>query len=203
MSVVTWPGYRVASMRWMKASQSVVFGSIFGKQALEGSAPLWEVDMQGVSEDRPTARTIQALIESLNGYTNQLALWNVEQPAPVGTMRGSMTLSTAAGQGNGSLFITAGAGQAGKTLCHGDLIGIGSGVTQQVLRIVNDAVADGSGVINVAVGTPLRNAFASGAAVTWDRPMALFRQKSLSAGIDFQPDGGQPWSLSFVEDWRP
>jgi hypothetical protein len=202
MAVITWPDYRVASMRWMKAAQSVVFSSIFGKQALEGSAPLWEVDLQGVSEDRATARQVQALIESLNGYTNQLELWNVEQPAPAGTMRGTMTLSSSAAQGAGSLVITAGAGQASKTLLAGDLLGIGSGLTQQVVRATANATANASGVITVSIGTPLRNAFSAGAAVTWDKPKALFRQKSLSNGIDFQPEGGQPWSLSLVEDWR-
>jgi hypothetical protein len=203
MSVITWPGYRVASMRWNKATQAVTFRSIFGAQSLEGSAPLWEVDLQGVSEDRASARGIQSFIESLSGYVNQVALWNVEQPAPAGTMRGALTVYSGVLAGDAGFAIAGGISQAGKTLLKGDLIGIGSGISQQVLRIAADAIADGSGNIVVSLGAPLRNTFGAGTSIVWDKPAALFRQKALSAGIDFQPQGAQPWSLSLIEDFRP
>lgn len=205
MAVLTWNNaYKVSSFRWNKLRRDVLFSSIFGSQALEGGSPLWEVDIQGAPQMNVEAHAMVAFLESLEGYRNQLALWNLAQPQPIGTMRGSMTLSSSAAQGAGSLVITAGAGQAGKTLLAGDLLGLGSGLTQQVVRVTANATANGSGVITVAIGTPLRNAFSGGAAVTWDRPTALFRQKSANSGIEYTPGIiGQPWSLSLVEDWRP
>lgn len=202
MSVITWPAFAVRSFKWFKVDQAEIFRSPFGSQSIETGVPMLEVSMMGVSASRSDARIIQVFLESLNGYQNQLALWNVEHPQPAGTMRGSMTLNTSAGQGASSIQIFA-AGEAGKTLQAGDLIGIGSTTTQQVMRITTDATTDAYGYITVSLGTPLRNAFSSGQAITWDKPKALFRQKSLNDGIQFSPDGGEPWSLSLREDWRP
>lgn len=202
MAVITFPDFAVASFRWNRAVQAITHRGPFGSQSIEAAAPLWAVGMMGVSEDRATARQIQMFLESLEGFGNQLALWNVEHPVPAGTMRGSMVLAAPAVQGAGTLQIQA-AGEAGKTLLKGDLVGIGSGTTQQVVRIAADATANGSGIINVSIGTPLRNAFTAGTPVVWDKPAALFRQKELSDGMEFTPDGGQPWGLSLIEDWRP
>jgi hypothetical protein len=334
MAVLTWNNaYKVSSFRWNKLRRDVLFSSIFGSQALEGGSPLWEVDIQGAPQMNVEAHAMVAFLESLEGYRNQLALWNLAQPQPVGTMRGTMTLSSSAAQGAGTLavastsdvelvsngtfdadvsgwassptfqssaawvggemqvsyvsasarqlqtiptvpgrqytmtvtqrrvtgtgsgyfgMVTAGGSNvtvaassasttnvtrsvtftatattttialaittsgdvfafdnvsvrealAGRTLLAGDLLGIGSGPTQQVVRVTVDAVSNASGVITVSIGTPLCNAFTAGAAVIWDRPKALFRQKSANAGIEYTPGIGQPWSLSLVEDWR-
>lgn len=203
MSVRTWPGYAIAVFRWHKANQSAVFKSMFGSQSLEASTPLWEVSMSGVSEARAAARLIEAYIDSLNGFTDQIEIWNVEHPAPTGTMRGVMTLAADAAQGATTLVITAGAGQAGTTLLTGDPLGLGTGLTQQVVPVSANATADGTGQITVSIGIPLRNAFVATAAVTWDKPKALFRQKTLFDGMQYKPDGADVWSLSLREDWRP
>jgi hypothetical protein len=202
MAVITFPDFAVASFRWHKSNQAVTFRSIFGSQSVEAASPLWSVEMMGVSESRADARQIQAYFESLNGFQNQVELWNIEHPVPAGTMRGTMTFAAATVQGAGTIQIAGGLSEAGKTLLKGDLIGFGSGTTQQVVRITADATADASGNITVSIGTPLRNAFSAGASITWDKPKALFRQKSLTEGIEFTPEGGQPWSLSLIEDWR-
>lgn len=203
MSVRTWPTYAVAGFRWHKADQSAVFKSPFGSQSLAMGVPLWEVSMMGVSETRLAARQIEAFIDSLNGYTDQIEIWNVEHPAPTGTMRGTMTLNADAAQGATSLVITAGVGQAGTTLLTGDLLGLGTGLTQQVVPVSANATANGSGVITVSIGIALRNAFVATSAVTWDKPKALFRQKTLFDGMQYKPDGADAWSMSLREDWRP
>lgn len=203
MAVLQWNNYGVASFRWTPLRRDVAFASIFGSQSQTAASPLWTVDMSGVPQYWAQAHQMAAFLESFDGYRNQLELWNLAQPAPLGTMRGTMTLNIAATQGATSMVVTAGAGQAGKTLLKGDLLGIGSGTTQQVVRITADATANGSGVITVSIGTPLRNAFLSGVAVTWDKPKALFRQKTLNEGIEYAPLVGQPWSLSLIEDYRP
>lgn len=203
MSVRQWPNLAVSSFRWKRTSRAMVFNSIFGSQALNsGAAPVWEVDLAGVPQYWTGAIAAQTFLESLDGYTHQIELWNLVQPVPAGTMRGTMTLGFAAAQGAPNVWISAGSGQAFKTLLAGDLIGIGSGVTQQVLRVMQDSTADANGLINVLVTTPVRNALSAGSAVTWNRPKALFRQKSINDGIEYQAVIGQPWSLSLVEDWR-
>jgi hypothetical protein len=202
MTVRAWPSLGVSSFRWSRVSKAAVFSSIFGSQALNGAAPVWEVQLSGVPQYWPDAIAAQTFIESLDGFTHQVELWNLVQPVPAGTMRGTITLRDPVVQGAMFIIAAGGAGQAGRTLKAGDLLGIGSGLTQQVLRVASDAVADASGNAYVNVNSPVRNAFAAGVSVVWDRPKALFRQKTLGEGIDFQAVIGQPWSLSFVEDWR-
>jgi hypothetical protein len=202
MSVLAWPNLGVSSFRWKQFNQMAVFRSGFGSQAIVQGSPLWEVDIIGVPQYWNQANQAVTFFESLGGYTHQLEMYNLTQPVPLGTMRGAMTFAADAAQGAGSIQIAGGLSEAGKTLLKGDLIGFGSGTTQQVVRIMADATADGSGVITVTIGTPLRNAFALGAAVTWEKPKALFRQKSLNEGIEYQAVVGQPWSLSLIEDWR-
>lgn len=202
MTVLTWNNAKVSSFRWKKAHRAAVFASIFGSQSMEGAGPLWEVDLSGVPQYWGEAQQMEAFLESFEGYKNQLELWYLTRPVPLGTMRGTMVLNADAAQGATSLVISAGSGQAGTTLLRGDLLGLGSGLTQQVVKVMGDDTADGSGVITVQIGTPLRNAFASGAAVTWNKPKALFRQKTLNEGIEYQAVIGQPWTLSLIEDWR-
>jgi hypothetical protein len=335
MSVIQWPDFVVSSFRWRSVEQQVVHRGPFGSQALASGLPVWEVELVGSPEYWKEAQDIEAFLESLKGYENQVALHNLTRPVPLGTMRGSMVLNAAAAQGATTLQIKSGdlggelvangtfdtdtsgwtasnatlavdAGRlkvtgtdttgaangvahqaiacvigktykvsanlvvgvgsigfgigttalgletyfsgysattrlvettfvatstthyvnscvdtvdgtqhgffdnitvkevlyAGATLLKNDLIGLGSGLTQQVVKVAADAMADGFGVIGITITPPLRNAFAAGAAVTWDRPKALFRQKSLNEGIEYQPVIGQAWALSLREDWR-
>lgn len=202
MSIIVWPSLDVTSFRWKKANQAASFRSIFGSQSIEGGSPLWEVDMTGIPSYWPEAHQVVAFLESIDGYKNQLELWSLVQPVPIGTMRGTMVLDANAAQGAVTLAISGGVDEAGKTLLAGDLIGFGSGLTQQVVRITANATADAAGVILVTIGTPLRNAFAAGAAVTWNKPKALFRQRSLNEGVEYEAVIGRPWSLSLIEDWR-
>jgi hypothetical protein len=202
MSVITWPGLKVASFRWHKVNQVATFQSIFGTQAVEASPPVWTAELTGIPQYWNEAISTEIFLESLNGYVNQLALWCLTRPVPTGTMRGAMVFAADAAQGDVSIQVGAGTGEAGKTLLKGDLIGVGSALTQQVVRIDADATADASGNITVSISTPLRNAFTAGASVIWDKPKALFRQKTLNDGIEYGAVIGQPWSLSLVEDWR-
>lgn len=202
MTTLTWPNLRVSSFRWTRLDRAVVARSGFGSQSIVQSGPLWEVDLAGVPQYWAEAHAIVAFLESFSGYANPIELWNLTQPVPIGTMRGTMTFAANAAQGAVSIQIDAGVGQAGTTLLKGDLIGFGSGTTQQVVRIMADATANGSGVITVTIGSPLRNAFLLGASITWNKPKALFRQKSLNSGIEYTAVVGNPWALSLIEDWR-
>jgi hypothetical protein len=205
MTVRSFPtALRVNPFLWRLMPKAIRSESPFGAQALEIGVPIWEVELTVRPQYHAASIESIAFLESLNGYVHQLELWNLVQPAPRGTMRGTMTLNADAAQGATSIQVTAGVGQASTTVLKGDLFGLGSGLTQQVVRASADATANGSGVITIPIaGTPTRNAFVSGAAVTWDKPKALFRQKSLSEGIQFLPMVGEAWTLSLREDWRP
>ena len=199
--IIEWPDYCVSSFRWSSAEQAIVFKSMFGSQALGVASPLWQVEMTGVPTLWPASNEIETFIESIRGYTNQIALWNLAQPVPRGTMRGTLRLVGQELLGSTSLQITGGA--AGSTLLKGDLLGLGSTITQQVVRVMADATADGSGNISVTIGTPLRNTFPAATPIIWNKPKALFRQATLADGIQYQPKFGQPWAMSLLESWLP
>jgi hypothetical protein len=198
MAVVNLPtNFSVAKQTWEQARLDMNFTSIFGAQAVEVGSPLWSTTISS-SLKRP--EQWQAVMMQLRGRTNQLALWNFGRPVPKGTMRGTMTAS-AASMGATSMTITA-AAQGGKTLLTGDYLGVGSGVTQQVVMLIADATSNGSGVITVSFEPALRNALSAGAVVTWDRPKALFRRTDSKAGWDYEPRVVREMSMSLLEDWR-
>lgn len=199
MAIIQIPiGLSVAKQSWGQRRNDLEFRSSFGSQAREIAAPVWISTIEATPK-RPTQW--QALMLQLRGRSNQLAMWNMERPAPAGTMRGVMTIGATL-QGATTLLITA-PGQAGKTLLAGDFVGVGSGLTQQVVMVVADAAANGSGVISVTVEPPLRNAFAAGASVTWSKPCALFRRNDSIAQWSREPGVTRGMMLDLIEDWRP
>ncbi len=205
MSTITFPDALAAAVgdfSWTPMENNIDFKSPFGPgQAVGISAPQWMASVSQSTLREINAGAWQALVMKLKGRVNTLELWNIMRPVPVGTMRGTMTLSGAHSQGAASLVIAA-TGQSGTTLKAGDYLGLGAGATQQVVMVLDDATANSSG-ITVNIGAALRNAFSNGAAVTWNKPKALFRQRP----------GSSPWkygrgqivigiALDLIEDWR-
>lgn len=200
--ILTWPDFPVGAFRWHLQQQQAVFTSQFGRQAIAAAAPLWRVSITGLSETRDDARKIALFLDRLDGFANQLELWNIEHPVPAGSMRGDMVFYTFAAQGSKTITLRSPSGNAGKTLLAGDYIGFGKILAQQVVQVTEDAVADINGIITVSVNPPLRNAFAIGSEITWNMPKALFRLGELTQGMEMTPDGANPWEISLVEDWR-
>ena len=204
MAIITFPAtLSVARLSWGLQRRDLSFASAFGSQAVEISSPLWAVSVQFDSVKRTDAGTgaWQALLLKLRGKVNQLALWNIARPAPLGTMRGAMTLNAAAIQGAVSLSIAA-AGENLKTLLAGDLLGIVAGITQQVVMVTDNATADATGLIVVNIEPPLRNGFVLGTAVVWDKPAALFRAAQSGQDWDYSGSLVTPRALELIEDWR-
>lgn len=202
MTVIAFPTTLYASrVTWAQTRLDLAFNSIFGSQSVEVNPPLWEVSLESDQMYEADAGAWQSLLMQLRGQTNQLSLWNLARPAPLGTMRGTMTLNTAAAQGDTTLSIIE-ATQAATTLKAGDLLGIGTGITQQVVMVISDATADGSGIISVTIEPPLRNAHLLAASVTWDKPSALFRRKQSQASWDYELTMASGFSLDLIEDCR-
>lgn len=141
--------------------------------------PRWTMTLQA-----PQAVTVAeaqvwlAMLMLLRGRVNHLAAWDVNRAAPLGTLRGTLTLSATAAAGATTASITGGAGQAGTTLKVGDWLQIGTGLTSQLVMSTADATANGSGVISATFEPPLRRQYNSGTAVAWDKPVAHYKATS-------------------------
>lgn len=215
MSVVTWPAglkapaeFTISQARYDQVELSDATGHaaarIFGP-------PRWQVALRSVDAfSLAEAGVYEAMLLQLRGGINHLALYDFVRSAPQGTMRGTLTLNGAhvAGQGTAvlPLSVTGGAGQASTTLKMGDWLQIGSSGSpgaSQLVKVVADATANGSGVIALTVEPPLRTAFSSGAAVTWDKPVAYYKQTgkpqwSYRPNKVFKQSG---FALDLLESW--
>jgi hypothetical protein len=193
----------VAEFSLAQQRRDVLFNSAFGSQALENSPPLWAAALTTTPDFDTYAADFKILVMQLRGKVNRLALWDLGRPAPLGTLRGTLTLSALVAVGATSMTITGGVGQANTTLKKGDMLGLGTGTTQQLVMVMADATANVSGVITVTTEPPLRNGFAAASAVTWDKPCALFRLTASKNGWRYSPgimvDG---MSMDLIEDWR-
>lgn len=89
----------------------------------------------------------------------------------------------------------------GKTLLRGDWLGIGSGLTRQLVSVPADVTTNGAGSATVDIRPAVRWTQANGSAAVWDKPTALFRntasQNSWDAGVF---EGG--YSLDLMESWE-
>lgn len=113
---------------------------------------------------------MQVFFAQLRGRANRYTLFDVINPIPRGTLRGTLTTVGSIAQGAVACTITGGGGQSGKTLLKGDKLSIGG-----ELKInTADATADGSGNMSLTVEPPFRNAVSGGAGVVWDKPTAKF-----------------------------
>lgn len=166
-------------------------------QDVIGGEPRWTLQLvqpQGLF--RADAGRWQALLASLRGGVNRLKAWDPAKPAPLGTLRGSPTLSGAVAKGATALPV-AGSG----TLEPGDMLQVGTGYgTSQLFMVTAAGVGGGS----ISVFPPARLAFASGTAITWDKPCSYFRGMSVSSTWQGSPAGGgivQGMSLNALEAW--
>lgn len=194
--------HRVAKIIWGQQRYEVGSDSVFGSQTSEIALPNWTALLVPVNLTAATYGAWEAQLLKLKGKQNRLALWNLARPAPLGTMRGTMTFNGAHAYGDDVLNISGGVGEAGKTLLAGDHLGFGSLTTQQVVKVLDDATADGSGNITVNIESVLRNAFAGGAAITWDKPKALFKRRGdVGTNTTHQPGVVNGMPLDLIENW--
>lgn len=193
---------QIETMSWGQRRNDAASRSLFGAQVIEVAGPLWLCDFKVAALVERQGSAWKSLMLRLRGQTNQLELWDVRRPVPYGTMRGAMGLTAQGAQGASTLAISA-VGQASKTLLTGDLLQLGTSVTQQVVMVTADATSDMSGNIVVNIEPQLRNTFVSGSAVTWDRPKTLFRRIESETKWDYSPRVIRGFTVSLIEDWRP
>lgn len=203
MAVITFPIALTASKQtWGQHRQDMEFRSMFGSQSVAISPPLWVTSLEATENLANYSGAWQSLLLQLRGKENQLAMYNIARPRPIGNMRGTMTFATAVVQGS-SIFTIYSAGQNGKTLLAGDFIGFGNGLTQQLVMLTANATSDANGNIVVSVEPPVNNAFAIGSGITWDYPCALFRRTSSDSTWEHSNIVVNGINLSLIEDTRP
>lgn len=209
MSVITLPtGLLVHQFAFGQQDFSLTFqnGDTGAQQSRILAPARWTCTMVvNLSIGQTYAALWRTMVLQLRGKTNQLAVYDIKNPAPTGTMRGTLTLNAVTGAvavGGTTLNISGGAGQAGTTLKQGDWIGVGSGSTRQLFSVQADATANGSGDITVTVEPPSRYAQTVGATVTWDKPTCLMRrtESAHSWMAVAAAEGGA--SLSLIESWE-
>lgn len=124
----------------------------------------------------------EALVVTLSGALNVLAVHDPVRPAPRGTMRGTLTLDQNLAAWSTSMVLTGATG----TLLKGDWLQVGSGLgTTQCVKVVEDATA-AADKCTVNFRHPIRRAYAAGTTIYWDRPRILCRQLEPSVGWDYQ-----------------
>lgn len=156
-------------------------------QAVDLMSEVWRMQLDlPATNSKITAGAVEALFDRLKGQANQIALWHFGRKAPLGTMRGTPTLSASAAQWANTVSIS-GSG----TLLAGDMIGIGG----QLCRVM----ADASSLSSVEIAPRLRTAMSSGTTVTWDKPTANFILAADGPAVDYLPGMQAGITAEFIE----
>lgn len=197
MSTITWPStdvFKPAKFEIGLRSNVLISTSPLSgvTQTVELPGARWVVSMTLDPVEWADQAVREALFSQIAGQANRVALWHFVRSAPRGTMRGSPTLSATASAGATSLSITT---TAGATLLKGDMVKIGS----QLLQVVADATANGSGAMTATVAPAVRTTVASGQAVSWDAPTSTFILTQSEVRVGYRPGIGEAISLEFVE----
>lgn len=212
MAIVTWPtalipapGSGFGQRRYDLSHGSDSTGA---QQDRLLAPPRWQLSILQPDLLTPAlAGRWHALVLSLRGRVNHLACWDFGRPLPLGTLRGTPTLSATAAAGATSIAIAGGGGNAGATLLAGDMLQLGTGLgTSQAVMVMADATADGSGnIAALSIEPPLRVAQASGAAVGWQRPLAYFKLSSGNTTWGWEAGPERPYAtglgLDLLEHW--
>lgn len=143
------------------------------------------INLSALQQERSAA--IEAYFNSMRGMVNTIPVHHRRRPIPLGTLRGSPTLSASVSQGAAQISMNA---TTGVTLLPGDMLGLAGRLYMVSTRCVSVA-----GVITVPLANRIRAAASSGAAVVWDRPSIEMRR--VSGGICVYVPGG--FEISGIE----
>lgn len=198
MAVYTWPDNLIPARAAMGSAGAVeqfksphngtlqVWDFVAERWVLSVTLPQEVTDLSGATE---------AFFFPLRGGVHRVNAWHFSRPVPVGTMRGSPTLSATVSRGADSLVIANGGANA--TLRGGDLFSIGG----QLFMARTDVQFNGSGVGTVPLVHRVRATISSGTAVVWNRPTAQFVMPSTTAMVSHFPGGIEGAAFDFEEAW--
>lgn len=139
-----------------------------GVQTVEQIGALWAFSAIWMNLRWADRAIIEGWLAKLGGRAGRFYFSHPKWRAPRGTARGTGTCSAAT---QFATTITLNGLAAGATLLAGDFIEVG---TAFLLRVTDDATANGSGVMVVNVGPMLRQAIVVSTAFTLVQPRAQF-----------------------------
>ena len=176
------------------ATNQRVSASPFGgsEQAVDLLNDRWVMDLDLPQSLHANGAWLEAFIGNLRGQVNVVALYHFARPYPRGTARGTILTSAIVAQGASSIPVD-GISPSTGTLLAGDLIGIAG-----ALYMVGADVTASGGAATVPIVNRVRVAIADNAAVSWDKPTALFRLLSPSS-VTYAPGIASSTSFTFGE----
>lgn len=195
MALITFPPAMLVSgfnlrLRTKQLVSSAPFGG--SEEVVDLLNDRWVASLASPKREYFHGADIEAFINSMRGQINTVMLYHRVRPQPVGTIRGTLTLSAAAAQGANSVVVT-GCVPSNGTFRSGDMLGVG-GLLVEVASLCT-AVA---GVVTVPITNRMRSAKASGTSVVWDKPTAEFRLLS-TTGVNYDGDAYDPVGFEFGE----
>lgn len=164
-------------------------------QAVDYVAERWMVSVTLPQARRVNAGAVEAFVNTLRGGVHRVRVWHFGRPVPVGTMRGSPTLSAGVARGGTVLPITG--GTANSTLRLGDMLSAGG----QLFMVADNVTLNGSGAGTVPVVHRVRATIGSGTAVIWNRPTGEFVVPSFTANVVHAPGMIEGAALDLEEVW--
>lgn len=164
-------------------------------QTLSMPGARWGWGLDFAAQPLAHREQLEGFLLGLSGREHRVRMWDLKRARP----RGTIALSGVTSSGSTAQFATQmtlqGCG-AGATLLSGDWFA----TPVQLLRCVEDATANGSGVMVVKFRHMLRATLSSGAAITLDRPTALYVREQAGLATPRSPGLlGRPMSVGFVE----
>lgn len=197
MSTIAWPSSLDSvietadyGIEWDVQVTAMRGGKIF-TYGLPGAR--WTVTL-GFREDTEAGLrpALEAILMSLEGGANRLAIGHVGRKYPNGTMRGAPTLNGAHSAGTRTLALTG----VGGTLKNGDIIGLPG----QMLMVTAGA-SPVTGQMSVTTRPALFSGYSSGTPVAWNRPTTLWIPKNTATGpFPFRAGRSRPaFSIDLVE----
>lgn len=206
MTTYTWPAaggkaYWPKGVRWMERHNDRYSESPLSGFVQTGNMPgsRWGMSVEFPAQSYAERRELGAWLRRLSGREHRASMFDLANPV----RRGTCNLAGVTVSGSVAQFATtlnlAGCG-ASTTLLAGDWVGVTILGGSQLLMVVADATANGSGVMAVEFRHPARAAIASGSAVVLDRPRLL----TILAESNFQVPFGDsnrcpPFTVDFME----
>lgn len=122
MSTIILPAqFAPKSCRFKQSVNQRVSASNFGgsEQAIDLLNDRWLCSVELIPNSYENSAYIEAFIGAMRGQVNVVALYHFARPAPLGTIRGTLTLSAAAAQGASSITVAGAYASAPELVTNG------------------------------------------------------------------------------------
>jgi len=201
MTTLAWPTLArklPAQFDWQLVSNTQTFQSPLSGavQTVEMPGARWAAQFTLSSLDAADAAAWRTFAVQLRGQSGRFALWNMARPTPRGVATGTPVVS-GAGQTGNTLATSGWTPSTTGILKAGDFIGVNG----ELKMVVADATSDGAGLATLTLEPPLRSSPANLAAITTNKPTAVFKMDDDIARTTTTAPGFDAVSISCTEVW--